>query len=176
MHAALQHDAVLPYVQALAGPAAALASVWLVAARGLASFRRQKAIERRLDWYESVYRLLGRTGNVYLWAASAAEHGEVDRAAQRVREALEVSQDLAGISADCWLYATQSGFEAIGQLTAKLAKSHVGARADGVITRQLANQVADLCNTTALTLAADIRREMQLPALLWRPSRTGSQD
>src|SRR5438477_6345189 len=57
---------VLEFVKALAGPTATLLAAIVVAILGVRTFRRQKRLERRLEWYERTHRRIGEMRNAFM--------------------------------------------------------------------------------------------------------------
>lgn len=149
----------LEYVKALAGPLATLAGAVLISVLGLRTFRRQKAIEHRLEWYQHMHRLLGRVSIAYGHAALAAKGNDTQRGKQRQDEALRLSDELAHVANEGWLFADQNAFTATQLLFARMAQYHQALESTA-ITEQLAEQVRELCHETANALSEGIRTEL----------------
>lgn len=151
---AVDWQLVLEFAKVLAAPLAAI----IVARQAISSFRKQKLIERRLDWYGSIHRKLGAVGRAF------ARAGGINDAKQREREedAYRAGQELAEMTDEAWLYAEQSGFEAIQRLTEGMASAYV-ARTEGRISfAHMAEQVTNLSRLVSNALANEMRKELRV--------------
>lgn len=153
---------ILEYAKVLAAPLGNLITASVIVWLGLRAFRKQKAIERRLDWYQAMHRHLGDLATTYNLAALVTDPG---RAKHHTERAIHLSATLAGVSNECWLYADQASFEATQVFVHQMATTRQAADSRGSISPALAAQVTDLCHATANTLAAGMRRELRQPDL-----------
>lgn len=156
---AVNWQIALEYIKVLVAPIATLVGVVVVSFLGLRTFRRQKAIERRLEWYQQMHRLLGRVSTAYGHAALAAKGPDAQRAKQRQDEALKLSDELAHVANEGWLFADQTAFAATQMLFARMARWHQ-LLASNAITQQLADQVSNVCHETANALSSGMRVEL----------------
>ena len=162
---------LLQFVKALAGPAATVVAVGLVSSQALRTFRGQKTIERRLDWYERLLRQIDHVV-VALNAAGlrwklAKDQAETKAAAGDFGKAVD---DLRDLFDSGFMYATATGLVEVKRLTDALHE-FLGHQipADDFSNYQV---TIDVCNDVSTALANDIRREMGMnPLGPPRPSR-----
>lgn len=138
--------------KAFAAPLTAVVVAWF-AVRG---FRRQKAIERRVDWYEKMHRSLAGTANAYALAAYMDDSKDARNAAAQA-----ASNELAFLCTGGFMYADQRGFEAMQRLYEGMAHLQVGVGI-GPIAPSTADAVGDMCNRAADVLAQEFRKELRL--------------
>lgn len=149
---------LLEYVTVLAAPTATVIGAVLVSSLGLRTFRRQKTLERRLDWYHRMHRLLGETGNAFGLAALAAKHGDEKRAQEWTERYGKMATELGHLSSDCWMFASQESFTAVQLMTAQLPA--ILQRAEGGMTEALADELNQVFHVAAIALAADLRTQL----------------
>jgi hypothetical protein len=152
---------VLEFAKALSPVVAAL----VVAFVGLHAFRRQKRIERRLDWYGQMHQALGRASNAYVVVAHFVAKANVERRDYWLKEAFTAVHGLQAISDGAWLYADQTGFDAVMKLNAGMATIDHASLANQEDSQHLADTASGLCNSAATALSAEMRRELGLRKL-----------
>jgi len=155
---------ILEYVKVLASPVATLGAVYLVARVGVDTFRRQKTIERRLDWYEQIHRKLGQTAYMYVQAAHNMAAKGPD-AQKRIDEATKSADELSALVSEAWLYSNQEGLDALHACVIGMNSMDFPALSDPTKAVAVANSIAELCTRTGSLLAKDIRSEMHMPLL-----------
>lgn len=158
----------LDFVKVLASPTATVVSVILVAWFGVRTFRSQKALERRLEWYQDMHALLVQTADAFAIAAAPSAGADGARTQARINRANTLTQQLGQKANDAWLYADQHGLDAVQRLSANLAEWL--AESPGVPTKGQAGRVAPLCLLTADALSKGMRRRLGLKPL--RPRST----
>jgi len=152
---------LLEFCKVLAPFAAAGLVVWL----GLAAFRRQKAIERRLAWYETIHGLLGKSSNAYVLAAHYLARGDLVRHKAWTERAYEAGYELQQQADAAWLYADDVGFDAIRTLTGHFASVDHEDLHSPLKASALAEFVTTACDDAARALSAGMRRELGLKKL-----------
>jgi hypothetical protein len=155
---------ILEYVKALAAPIATVGAVVLVARLAVNTFRDQKAIERRLTWYEGMHHLLGETADAFAIATHPSSSVDVDRARTRIARVNEIATKLGLLSGDAWLYADQEGLDAVQRLTAVMTET----LSAGAITPDRSSRIVKLCLVTAASLSHGMRKHLGLKALRGR--------
>lgn len=152
-------ELALEYVRALAGPVGTVLTAYVVARFAMTGFRKQKLTERRIDWYEKLHRLLGSTGRAYFLAANMVDPSQ---RTEHQMAAYEMEKELSSLADQGWLYATQSGLDALQIMGENLARAHVSSRNDA-ISPALAEEVTRACYEAANALAFEFRRELGTP-------------
>lgn len=154
---------LLEFVKALAAPVAGVASVVLVSYLGVGAFKRQKAVERRLEWYDQAYCLLGRTGKAFAVASIWNKHDTEGKA--YFDAAMESSQALGDHLEQSWLYADQGAHDAVETLGKIMEEVHVRILQSQRIAGPDAQAIANACHTAALEFAVGMRNNLGLPGL-----------
>lgn len=142
---------VVEFLKAVLGPV----TVVVVATLAIRNFRAQKLIERRLDWYEKTYRALGRTGPLFAFEARV----EPSRRDDYVQRADKAAQELAELMTEGWLYARQSGFEALQRAHEDIAR--ILSTSKRPMPVEAADEIGDVCNILAIALAKEMRNELK---------------
>ena len=153
---AINWTTVLEFAKVLAAPCAAI----VVARLAVSSFRRQKAIERRIDWYEKMHRLLGQTGVAFSLAVQISDA----QREKRYEFANESLKELSTLADEAWMYADREGFAATRVLSDTLTRILLGLGGKDA-TRQAAEQIGAVCFDTANALASELRKELKLGKL-----------
>ena len=157
---AIDWPLVLEFTKVLAAPLAAI----IVARQAIKSFRHQKRIERRLEWYERIHRKLGMVGRSFARAGAIQDAKRIERE----EAAYRAGQELAEVADDAWLYAEQSGFEAVQRLSEGMTSAYVDRVKGKISFSEMADRVAQLSSVTANSLANEARKE--LGAALVKPA------
>jgi len=155
---------VLEYLKVLVPPAAAVLGAVLVSRLGLAAFRRQKAFERKVAWYEEAYRLLDRSAKAMMMATLYPDqsHGEGEL---RLGQANEASVKLADHLGESFMYADQDAHQAVIDLTKNVLAIQKRISDAKHISEQDSKEYVHVVQLTSLKIAAGIRRDMGEPAL-----------
>src|SRR5690348_1224407 len=104
---------VLEFVKAFAGPIATLGSATLVAIVGSNAYRRQKRFERRVEWYERMFRQLGISTDAFLEMSAAIKRQDAEGARKFGPQVGEENSKLTSLCAEALLYANEAGATAI---------------------------------------------------------------
>jgi hypothetical protein len=153
---------LLEYIKALAPPLTA----GVVAVVGFKSWRKQKALERRLDWHERIHPVLGEVVKGYLLASLAPESQRI----KRVDEAIRLSWDLMALTEEAWIYGTQKAFDATRQLREEMTEFHKSLITSGSqVTGDMARQVQATCSRAQEALATEIRGKLGMEVLRQKP-------
>ena len=158
-------ELILRFVEATAAPAAGVAAVWLAARLAVAGFKSQKAIERRLDWYERMHHAIAQTK---LWYARSA----VPEASVSGSEAAEIRNgthqslyELMAVSAEAAIYAQQGGSDAV--VSMRFMLGDIEEEWEGKpSTLAKVNRITSLLQSTSDVLANEVRLEMKLGDLV----------
>ena len=156
---------VLEFTKTLAGPVATVAVALIVSALGFRSFRRQKALERRLGWYEEAYEHLDRAAKAFALAPIAAPRDSAE-GQKHFDEAMAASTALGEHLARSWLYADVNAHEAVEKLGKTLETVHINVLQQNRIYGNDAQTFANACLETSLVIAEGIRHDLgvrQLP-------------
>lgn len=157
---------VLEFLKVLASPAATLTAAFLVAHFAVRTFRRQKALERRLDWHERAVRLLSKTADLAMEYRAALELKFPESAVTFLSALLSSRAELFALFADAEIYATQDAYDEIQGFLKKL--DTLSARMNGLQPGeelQWAKEFIRLCLDAERSLAKDARLVMYLPPL-----------
>jgi len=144
---------VVDALKALAAPIAAV----LIAQRAIVSFRKQTAIERRIDWYEKMHRQLLLTGRAF----ARAGHINDDKNLDRLTATKDATEILLNLADEAWMYADKASFHAVQRLAETNAESQVAMNSFG-LNKSLTRQMINACYVTANVLAAGFRKELLL--------------
>ena len=154
---------VLEFVKALAGPTATVIAVFLVSFLGVRTFRMQKALDRRLDWYERAYSLLDETEDFYSKLPKQVDSGSLDQDwLEDSRKAGKALRDHLGRS---WLYGDDDAHDAVGVLFDTIHKAHERMLQTGHFLPDETRQIVIVCAITSLRLSMGIRKHLALPPL-----------
>lgn len=161
-------------VQLLGTVVAAGVGTLLAAAVGyryaLARFRKERAFDRRLAWYEQAVRTLVSGANHLNWALAGelinvAEPDQKAAWSNAYRELLKLN----GLEIEAQLYATRAGHKAVEDVVAAVttiaqAIMHVGDRieAEWYVPSRLFEIERKLLLHAAATLASDVREHLGL--------------
>jgi hypothetical protein len=153
---------VLEFVKALAGPTAAVLAVWIASSRALRGFRVQKALERRLDWYESMIQALAKAA-MKSSALTSPEGTELER---RI-EADRAITDAVLLSGAAEMYADAEGVRAMDAfaVAAKLLED------DKQFTKDEAKAFLVSCAVAAGVLSEETRKDLRLRRVRPLPNR-----
>jgi hypothetical protein len=152
---------ILEFSKVLAGPAAAVAVVYL----GLRNFTRQKTLERRLEWCERAVRELQNLQRV-----TARFLGPIPSAKKppdnEWKELTDTMDKVSDTMAETLLYGTQDAYnmmyeweQMIGVLLAR------SARKGDIDVAAFADQLTSACLIMASLLGKDIRRLLGIQQL-----------
>lgn len=136
----------------------------------LARFRRERAFDRRLEWYEGAVRILVAAANSINWALAGKL---IDLPADDLRKAWSAAYEellkLRGLEIEAQLYATRAGHRAVEDVVetvTTLAKAimYAGERdGDGwSVPSRLFEIERKLLLHAAATLASDVREHLGL--------------
>jgi hypothetical protein len=156
---------ILRFVDATAGPAAGVVAVWLAARLAVAGFKSQKAIERRLDWYERMHRAIAQTK---LWYARSAvpEESITQAEAAEIRNGTHQSlYELMAVSAEAAIYAQQAGSDAVANMRFTLGDIEEEWEGKPSTVAKL-DRITALLQSTSDVLANEVRVEMKLGDLV----------
>ncbi len=157
---------VLEFAKAFAAPTAGVASVLLVSVLGVRTFKSQKAIERRLLWYDTAYSLLDRTAMAY---AVAVLGGATDKERAALFEAAnQASRDLGDHLGRSWLYADQASHDAVEALGKVMEEVDMAVQQYQRVDGPSALRIGNACHAAALAMASSMRENLGLPQLVAR--------
>lgn len=154
----------LEFTKVLAAPLAAIIGVAMTAALALNNFRRQKRVERQLDWYERMHRAIVHAKSQNALVASELQATDLSRLAEAGAANVQVQLNLLLVAGEAALYAHRGAFKTVWRLRKGLE----------VITEQwehdpLAEQkfhlIAQLLEESSVHLAAEMRSDIGLPPL-----------
>ena len=160
---------LLEITKAFAGPVATVLAVFLVSVLGLRAFRAQKALERRLEWYERAYALLDETAEFYSQWPSYAE-SQSPEAKARLDESMKAANALRDHLGRSWLYADQDAHEAVESLRDNIHEAHERMLQSGHVLPAEVKRIIVSCTITSLRLSIGIRKQLALPPL--KPTST----
>jgi hypothetical protein len=149
---------LLDFVKALAPPVAAVTGVWLAGQLAVRGFRRQKMIERRLNWYDEV---LERLEEMVVTAEKAVTAlGD---------EALLTEARTAAYSAirsvsKAHVYAERSGFDALAKWGEEVHPIVTSALTPDAVQRLRAK-----CSEISVALSVEVRSDLLLKQLYPSP-------
>jgi hypothetical protein len=146
---------VLEFVKALAAPTAAVIAVVTAARLALRSFRYQKLLERRLDWYEA---MLTALSNAYLAYARTIRENRHDTAEDEAIAAIRSATELA---TKATLYADASGVTAMH----KWVQEAVALFGPFDPTPESFARFEAACGAAGGTLTTEMRRDLGVRAL-----------
>lgn len=112
---------MLSVIQALVAGLFALSGAWFGATLALNRFRRERAFERQLDWYERVSRSLMEVSRLITSVTIAGEREDDNEAARFWEEAKPSWKRLFEIQAEAPLYASQAGYDALTDLSQRIS-------------------------------------------------------
>ncbi|MFG0313531.1 MAG: hypothetical protein ACF8LL_05025 [Phycisphaerales bacterium] len=136
----------------------------------LARFRRERAFDRRLEWYEGAVRILVGAANSINWALAGKQ---IDVPEDEIRKAWSAAYEellkLRGLEIEAQLYATRAGHRAVEDVvetvtTLAKAMMYVGERSDDKwsVPSRLFEIEYKLLLHAAATLASDVREHLGL--------------
>lgn len=152
---------VLEFVKALGTPAAAVFGIWLASHLAVKGFRKQKTIERRLDWYERIHRDIARLKHAHVRSALPAD--SVDEATRKevVTQVHDALYQLVATAGEASLYAHQKAFQTVWNLRLSLQSLDEEWEHRPQTTQKIESAVCLLQNASDV-LAEEIRAEMGL--------------
>jgi hypothetical protein len=89
---------------------------WLGTQWALTSYRKTKAFDRQLEWYERMARMLQRIGVRLEMALSYLEKNETASAQSYFEELRDLTDVLSEVASERSLYAKEASYHAIGKL------------------------------------------------------------
>jgi hypothetical protein len=143
---------------------------------GVAKFRRERAFDRRLAWYEGAIRDLVDASGKVIRAVNTVRRPALAAKSQQAWEALgEALGRLLPLQAEAEVYASNAAYQAIAQATEdvrvlSLAAETYGARAAGDVKNEppdlkVYDTIATMLLHAASRLATDVRGELGLDPL-----------
>ena len=161
MACAIDWQLVLEFAKVLAAPLGAIA----IAAIGLRTYRVQKSVDRRSEWYQQLHGLLARTADLYRWAGAANADGNALRSKHWMDEALAASLSLSARTGEGYVCGLEDDLVALRRLSLELERCHREVQSLGFVSEGIGKRAADACLVAANTVAAGYRRELRLPAI-----------
>lgn len=161
MTCAIDWQLVLDFAKVLAAPLAAIA----IAILGLSSYRGQKRVDRRIEWYQQLHSLLVRTADLHRWAGAAHAAGDAERSGYWMAKAIAASQSLSERIGEGFVFGLEADLVALRRLVVQLEECHGAMKSQGHVSDETGNQAAGACAVAANVVAAGFRRELGLPAI-----------
>jgi hypothetical protein len=140
----------------------------------MSRFRKERAFERRLTWYEAAVKKLVESANDLNWALAGDMIGaKAEARTQAWSAAYNSLLRLRGLEIEAQLYATADGYEAVSAVvehvstisTAVMYKGERDASGDWAVPTRLFEIERKLLLHAASTLASDVREHLQLDEL-----------
>ena len=153
---------VLAFTKATAAPVATIASALIISAFAVRTYRKQKALERRIGWYEATHRILDQVKTHYwMWNPTPDEFqkGEGQPIDPNLGQLVAELQSQVETS---WLYASRRGFEAIQRANVRLEKLHGHGKG---VDRKTIEAVVRIIDEASIALANEMRRELGMEDL-----------
>jgi hypothetical protein len=144
---------VVHWIDVFGTPIGALIGIPLAAKLAISGFRKQKVIERRLDWYEKIHRDISSLKHE-LALATSGEPANLREAETR----------FVLTSSEAALYAELHAYQAVWALRRELEKLSQDSGKQGA-TLDRVMRTAQLTQNASDTIAIEIRRLMQMSKL-----------
>jgi hypothetical protein len=161
---AIDWKLVLEFVKVLAVPLATVAVAFIVSSLGIRAFKKQKALEHRIHWYEESYRLLDRAMKAVVLAALYPTI-TTPEARARLDDAMKASTSLGDHLAQSWLYAEQDVHQAVADFGQTLETVHRNVEQLKAVSRDDASAYVDACLRASFVFASGIRKELGVSKL-----------
>jgi len=153
---------VLAFTKALAGPLATLVGAYVVSAMALRTFRGQKTIEKRVEWYERLYKQLDTLTAALTNLGAELEHSGTSRVAA-LQRAQEATGGMGTVCDEGFVYASRPVFKAIEEFFHALGIFNQ-AQSRGLTAEDVAALRASSINLSTV-LSQDVRKDMGLQPL-----------
>ena len=138
-----------PLLQALVSGTTALLGAWLGAAIALSRFKRERAFDRRIDWYERVIRTINQTSLTLYDVEYASSRGALPEAMEALVKLNDLTKQVGLVGSEAALYARQGGYDALMDAVDK----YNATRSDQRIAERDPQKLAQL----AISIAAPSR-------------------
>jgi len=154
---------ILEFTKALAGPIATLVGAYLVSRMALRTFRGQKTIEKRVDWYERIYKQLELLNVALTSLASDIEKSNSTQARQSMQGVKEALGPLENICDEAFVYASARVFKEIPKFIEAVGRFANSIPQGGTIAD--AQSLRDVAIHFSTVVSRDIRSQMGLRRL-----------
>jgi len=139
----------------------ALVGAWLGAQMALGRFKRERAFDRRLDWYERMARRLQQLNSISWEMATTLRKMEPTRYIELAAQAQTAAREFDNVVAERYIYAKRTASEAVGQgLLSSFRLQHDLPGQEAPAVGGFWERQHQLWTTTHQVVSAEIREEL----------------